>query len=80
MRAMAKDGSDIVVLTDAEGNYYLLSRRLLETLRVPDEHRGVIEDMLESSARSYDFHGRVLSLTSSKLSFTLPEVQMKVTS
>lgn len=40
---MQDDAAEILVLLDAQGDYYALPRRLVERYRVPEEHRAAVE-------------------------------------
>ncbi len=40
--------AEIVVISDQDGNYYLLPRQTLEQARLPQEHRAEVDQLLQS--------------------------------
>ena len=45
--------SDVLWLTDKEGNSYLVRRETIEAHRVPDHVRGDVQEFIESDTRGY---------------------------
>jgi hypothetical protein len=42
------ESTDVLVLSDSRGNYYLVPRTVLDRARVPDAHKGEVERLLQS--------------------------------
>jgi hypothetical protein len=56
--AMTEEASEVLVLTDSEGNIYALPRRLVERARVPEELKSVFQTFRLDSGRAARAFGR----------------------
>ncbi len=51
---MAGESLNVIVLKDSDGNYYALAEDSLAQARVPDEHRGEIEELIGAGSGPSD--------------------------
>lgn len=47
---MQDDAAEVLVLVDAQGEYYALPRRMVERYKVPEEHRAAVDLMRRRDA------------------------------
>jgi hypothetical protein len=56
---MSETASELVILKDEDGNYYALSRDMIDRVRVPDDQKAIVQQLVDGDVS--DFGGQVMT-------------------